>query len=75
MVKKNKKLLKKKKFSNFFPIFFFNISEDDNLELFLRIVQLDEDVHIIQNDFYKFWPFSLKVKNKNDTSFDIFDFL
>ena len=37
--------------------------ENDNLELIFLIVQLDEDLLTIQNDFYKFWHHSLQVIN------------
>ena len=38
--------------------------ENDNLELIFLIVQLDKDLLTIQNDFYKFWHYSLQVINK-----------
>ena len=37
--------------------------ENDNLELFFLLVQLDKDSLTIQNDFYKFWHHSLQVIN------------
>ena len=38
--------------------------ENNNLELIFLIVQLDKDLFIIKNDFYKFWHYSLQVRNK-----------
>ena len=38
--------------------------KNDNLELIFLIVQLDKDLLTIQNDFYKFWHYSLQVINK-----------
>ena len=37
--------------------------ENDNLELFFLLVQLDKDSLTIQNDFYKFCHHSLQVIN------------
>ena len=39
--------------------------EDDNLELIFLNVQLEKDLLTIKNDFYKFWPHSLQIMNKN----------
>ena len=48
--------------------------ENDNIELIYLIVQLQKDLFIIQNDFYKFWHHCMQVinKNKNDTFFFAF---
>ena len=48
--------------------------ENDNMELIYLIVQLQKDLFIIQNDFYKFWHHCMQVinKNKNDTFFFAF---
>ena len=35
--------------------------ENDKSELIFLIAQLDKDLLTIQNDFYKFWHYSLQV--------------